>query len=451
MPSRIVATSGLPEGALDEHRQFGRPDLYIELQSPARNVTLGLDGFERQIGGCLEGLARDLVELAAVVLMADLGCQRGRNERWPRDLELLVPVREPDVWAQQRPHIEAMLAFLTGDNVRLTFAPLEPVPDEPGRVDTQAPPPFDCVSLLSGGLDSLAGALLLIQSGRRPLFVMHRDLNRRVAAAQRHVISLVTDRAATRVAGISLHPSAVLRPRHTFPEDAVRERSQRSRSFFFLASAVAAAQALGIHEVFLFENGIIARNIPLSAARIGSISTRTAHPRFVEEFARLAADLFGGRWTISNPFLSKTKGEIVAEILAPELHPKEIRGTVSCWQAGRAPRPCGGCVPCLLRRIAFAKAGIGDEVCLVDILADPMAHRDTDAFGNMSDLLTTAARLRETPTQELVVAFPALVEDTAGVQDAVNLLRRFGEEIEDVLTRCFPAAWQLAGRSGRNL
>ncbi len=445
MPHKVLAATGLPVQAFQQHRLSSRSDLTIEFHSPRRNVTLDLEAFEREIGVSVGPLASDLVELAAVVLMADLACRRGRNEHWTRQFEILVPMRQPDAWEAQRPHIEAMLGFLTGDNIRLTFVARDSTNNKPSTIVRTSLAPPDCIALLSGGLDSLAGALLLLAAGRRPLFVMHRDLNPRVAAAQRHVISIVNARGASGVARISLHPSGVHRPRHPFPRDGEREPSQRSRSFFFLAAAVAAAEALGLREIFLFENGIIARNIPLSPARIGSLSTRTTHPRFVQAFSNLANGLFGGTWTIANPFLSRTKGEIVAQVLAPELSPGDLRATVSCWQAGRAARPCGGCVPCILRRLAFVQAGVGDEATMQDILAEPLAYKHTEAFGNLVDILWLCAQVREGTKTDLVCAFPALVNDAGGIGDTIALLRRFGAEVDSVLAQHFKAAWKLSG------
>lgn len=447
MSYKVLAVTGLPQQALQEHRLPREPDLAVELDSPMRNVTLDLDAFERSIGASIGPLARDLIELAAVVLMADLACRRGRHEHWTRQFELLVPVRHPDTWEDLRPDIEALLGFLTGDNIRLTFAARENTDERPSTSPRESFAPPDCIALLSGGLDSLAGALLLLKAGRRPLFVMHRDLNPRVAAAQRHVISIVNARGASGVAQISLHPSGVRRPRYPFPRDGEREPSQRSRSFFFLSAAVSAANALGLREIFMFENGVIARNIPLSPARIGSLSTRTTHPRFVQAFSRLANELFGGTWTVANPFLSRTKGEIVTQVLAPELSPRDIRATVSCWQAGRASRPCGGCVACIVRRLAFAQAGLGDEATMQDILTEPLAYKHTEAFGNLVDILWLCAQVRGGTEAELICAFPALMDDKGSIGDTISLLRRFGAEVESVLAQHFKAAWKLSGIS----
>ncbi len=447
MPHKVLVAAGLSAQVLQEHILSREPDLTVEFDSAMRNITLDIDAFEREIGAPVSPLARDLIELAAVVLMADLACRRGRNEHWTREFEVLMPMRLPDIWEARQPDIEALLGFLTGDNIRLTFAARDNASDKPSTTAWSSFPAPDCVSLLSGGLDSLAGAVLLLAAGRRPLFVMHRDLNPRVAAAQRHVISLVNARGASGVARISLHPSGVRQPRYPFPRDGQREPSQRSRSFFFLAAAAAAAEAFGLREIFLFENGIIARNIPLSSARLGSLSTRTTHPRFVQAFANLANGLFGGTWTVANPFLSRTKGEVVAQVLAPELSPRDLRATVSCWQAGRAPRPCGGCVPCILRRLAFAQAGVGDEATMQDILTEPLAYKNTEAFGNLVDILWLCAQVREGTETELISAFPALMDDTGSIGDAIALLRRFGAEVESVLADHFKAARRLSGNA----
>jgi hypothetical protein len=104
--------------------------------------------------------AWDLLSLALSVVAADLAGHRGRSpDGWTREFELEVAVSDPAFWNSQVETVHAMLAFLTTDRWRVRFIEGGWLPTEP-----QAPvrPEEDCVVLLSGGLDSLVGAIDLV-------------------------------------------------------------------------------------------------------------------------------------------------------------------------------------------------------------------------------------------------------------------------------------------------
>src|SRR5206468_929889 len=67
--------------------------------------------------------AADLTVLAALVTAADTRISRAvdAQDGWTREIDLYLPVLEPDRWLAAAPLIERMLKFLTGDRWRLTF------------------------------------------------------------------------------------------------------------------------------------------------------------------------------------------------------------------------------------------------------------------------------------------------------------------------------------------
>ena len=139
----------------------------------------------------------------------------------------------------------------------------------------------------------------------------------------------------------------------------------RGRSFNFLALGAVAADAVAslnnLTEVPLYipENGFIALNAPLTSRRVGSHSTRTAHPFYLSCMQEIF-DAVGIKAKIQNPFRDQTKGEMLQ---AAALSPREktlATSTVSCGKWKRKSQQCGRCVPCLIRRAAFHAAGIDD-------------------------------------------------------------------------------------------
>ena len=61
------------------------------------------------------------------------------------------------------------------------------------------------------------------------------------------------------------------------------ENTTRSRSFLFISFGVFAVSGVkGVNELKIPENGLIALNVPLDNLRVGSHSTRTTHPFYLE-------------------------------------------------------------------------------------------------------------------------------------------------------------------------
>ncbi|EMD4901047.1 hypothetical protein VQ396_004166, partial [Escherichia coli] len=119
----------------------------------------------------------DLLVLAAHVHAADTRISRVEQSQdsWTREIRLIVPVSNPSRWYSAAPTLKNSLDFLTGDRWTVDFRPR---PERFNTVVKEAPPtliahPFDSVSLFSGGLDSLIGAIDSLESGTTPLLVSH--------------------------------------------------------------------------------------------------------------------------------------------------------------------------------------------------------------------------------------------------------------------------------------
>jgi 7-cyano-7-deazaguanine synthase in queuosine biosynthesis len=153
---------------------------------------------------------------------------------------------------------------------------------------------------------------------------------------------------------------------HNAHSPGLQESSQRARSLIFVTFGVLAATALkryhdGYLPLYVCENGFIAINPPLTGGRLGSLSTRTAHPEFLTRLQRLL-DSSGLRVGIENPYVTKTKGEMLRDCADQvSLKAEAVRST-SCGRFQRfSYRQCGRCVPCQVRRAAFmAWGGVPD-------------------------------------------------------------------------------------------
>ena len=437
MAFRVSATSDTGE-PLDQQRPA---DLRLLWEGPRRNATRNLTQLHSPLPHSLSPLTQDLVDLATAVYLADLGLPRGRNERWVREIELSVPVREPRFWAQQAGDLTYLLYVLTRDRVRLDFVPRATDSLETDGVATGL---FaaDCVSLLSGGIDSLAGAVMLLKTGRRPMFVGHQSGNPAIRSAQTAVMTMLDKLSpgAGHLAQVGLQGGGNARAAFAFPPPEQREPSQRSRSFLFMSLAVAAAAGQGVTEAFIFENGILTMALPLSEARVGGMSTRSTHPRVIALMNQLCGKL-ELPCALINPFVYQTKAEIIRDLLRPALAPFDIQRTLSCWAAGRSSRQCGGCIACLVRRFSMLAAGLPDEAYEVDVLGHPGRYIGTDAYANLVDLLGLCARYRTLSDAALLQASPELLDLAAAgmtIPEVIALYRRFAEEVAGVVAEHFP-------------
>jgi hypothetical protein len=324
---------------------FGRPSL---ASLGAAGPTL-FDDVE-QFGIAPPVRAWDLLSLALGIGAADEGCVRkGSSDGWTREIHLNVAVQDATFWSSQRNCIEKMLHFLTGDIWRVDFGKGGTMPPKPTRMRASEE---DCVCLLSGGADSLTGAIDLVAKGKTPLLVS--QVSKGDKDVQRYF--------ANTIAGANHH----LQLNHNISLPNVSERSQRARSVLFIAYGVLAATSLEFYKskgntsLFIPENGYISLNVPLTPLRMGSLSTRTTHPYYMGMFQRLldAANL---RVKLENPYQFQTKGELFKQCKNQKLLKKLACQSTSCGRYARMGfQHCGRCVPCIIRRAALYAYGITD-------------------------------------------------------------------------------------------
>lgn len=291
--------------------------------------------------------AWDFAAISMAVVAADEGCTRTDSaDGWTRQIELTVAVADSTFWTGQASHIARMLAFLTGDIWTLSFigGGHQPAPDKNVTWRSE-----DVVCLLSGGLDSLIGAINLVKQGKKPLFVSQ------VAKG---------DKQQQRVFAHTISPGSLhLQMNHNARMPHTSERSQRARSMGFFGFGVLAATSLKAYEsggrvpLVIPENGYISVNVPLTPLRRGSLSTRTTHPHFLAMLQQVF-DAAGLRIDIGNPYQLKTKGEMLKECLDQAQLQQLASASTSCGRYVRSQyRQCGRCVPCLVRRASFKEWG----------------------------------------------------------------------------------------------
>ncbi|HFP9376528.1 TPA: Qat anti-phage system QueC-like protein QatC [Raoultella ornithinolytica] len=311
----------------------------------------------------------DLALLAATVTAADTRISRRLNAQdfWTREIALHIPVADPVLWGNQAELLSKLLNFLTGDRWSLHFRERPEV--EGGLIKGSTKPRTlnpTSVCLFSGGLDSFIGAIDLLSQGLTPLFVSHH-WDSVTAKYQRNCSALLKARYSQAFGHVRAHVGF---KRTTFLQE-TGEDTLRGRSFLFFSLAALAADSVGERMIInVPENGLISLNVPLDPLRVGALSTRTTHPFYMARFNELLTNL-GINAVLHNSYAFKTKGEMALECRDQQFIRQHASNTMSCSSpqsrrydpdpAERAPKHCGRCVPCLIRRASLHAAFRLDE------------------------------------------------------------------------------------------
>lgn len=322
----------------------------------------------------------DLLIVAAHVYAADTRISRQdcAQDSWTREIKLVIPVGNIELWNTVTDLLELQLNFLTGDIWIIEFSKRECALEDIYKKDTEVQPSerldFDSLSLFSGGLDSLIGAINLLEGKHNPIFISHAG-DGAVSEAQNKVVQLLRESYPERHIGR-------FRMWMSFPnvitKDGGSEKTTRSRSFLFIAMGIFIGLGVkGIKALEVCENGLISINVPLDSLRLGSHSTHTTHPFYMARWKELLSKL-GVPLSINNPYVFMTKGEMVRECKNASLLNVLLKETISCsspnkgrWKKIKA-KHCGYCVPCLVRRAAI-KQGLAS--------ADPTNYGITQLDG----------------------------------------------------------------------
>lgn len=367
--------------------------------------------------------AWDFLSIALSSFAADLAGHRSRSpDGWTRQFDLCIAVNDAEFWNSLRDELASMLQFLTTDLWSFEFVEGGYHPAPPSNHMTQK---GDCVTLLSGGLDSLVGAIDLAAEGHSPVTVSH------IARGDQ-------DRQAKFPKLIGGGLNSILLGHGGKVPNGETPASQRSRSIVFISYAVLVGTCLESWsktestKCFVSENGFISLNPPLTVLRIGSLSTRTTHPTY---FRRLQSifNRAGFNLEIDNRYSFKTKGEMLIGSQDQALLKQLAHTSTSCGRFLHYNyKHCGRCVPCLVRRSAFLRWGEDDQTTyLFDNLG-----KDNDAHAGFDDVRAAAMaclRQEQVGTEKWIGATLA----SSGITDPsahINMLERGLDEIRSLLS-----------------
>jgi 7-cyano-7-deazaguanine synthase in queuosine biosynthesis len=341
---------------------------YLELEhregKKNRNARIKLNNF---VNDCykLSNRVKDLLELAGYLFAADRKTLRGKNDAveyhsWARSFNIHIGVRDLRFW--NKPEIqeilEEALRFMTGDHsYKFTFYKAEP--DPPANIFDnedfviEKPENFE-VMLFSGGLDSLSGAIELLETTNAEVcLVSHQSGNLSSTKTQRilyqELNGLYTKERVKHYkfeCGLSVDDS--------------KDETQRTRSFLYTSIAFALANTYNHNRIYLFENGITSINFAETQDLMNARASRTTHPQTMYWLQKLFSAIAEKQFKIINPYLFKTKTEVV-EVLKHHNRLDLLDSSISCSRTRTHPAGfthCGICSQCIDRRFAVYAADI---------------------------------------------------------------------------------------------
>ena len=310
----------------------------------------------------IEPIFHDLVDIATYVYAADQSVSRQSRDNggsgWRRQLNFTIPVRCVERW--KRPDLTGglidALSFLSEDTYDFEFVRYTKPKPWQKLIDFEKKgfdhdKQIEEVMLFSGGLDSLAGAVQNSIIDKRCVLLVNHRSTPKLGPRTNRVIDGLRNKAGS-------YSPADVKVRINKSDSLTKDTNQRTRSFLFASLAATFAHMIGLNRICFYENGVTSLNLPLAPQAIGARSSRTTHPKTLYLFSQLFGMMSDTLFKVENPFLAKTKAEVV-QLIVDESCGDLITESVSCAHTHQSTNEhphCGDCSQCIDRRFAVLAA-----------------------------------------------------------------------------------------------
>lgn len=446
----IVCCSGVKPCGEDNGVQY----LALEYKDgcPNKNVSINLNRFVTDNYHISDRL-KDLLEIAGYIFSADRKTYRGNNRdqfyhSWSRAFHFHIGVHDKEFWERQdvKNALEEVLLFLTGDHsYKFTFYdggdsfPSNLFDNENFTIDT---PEKLKVSLFSGGLDSLAGAIELLETTDYEIcLVSHQSGQPGVKQTQRLVYEALNALYPNRCKHYKYHCG--------FDHFPSTDETQRTRSFLYTATAFAIAKTYNQNCIYVYENGITSINFAETQDLMNARASRTTHPKTLKLLEKLFSMIGESAFEIKNPFLFRTKTDVV-EVLKKYDKLGLLDSSVSCSATRNHCSKfthCGICSQCIDRRFAVYAAEIenADEngIYAFNFMTEDL--EEDEIKKSLVEYIAIAQRFAETNSNSFYLDWGSEIVDIepyvngeseeARVMKIFNLCERHAKQVESALNR----------------
>ena len=412
-----------------------------------KNIKLKLPDFVRNVY-YLPDRILDLLEISAYVYSADRSIKRGTERDlvyngWGRNFHFIVKVRDINFWNDfdVSNKLSEVINFITGDNQhKFIFQSGHSTPttglfnNEEFEIEHKEE---TIVTLFSGGLDSLAGVVKLLNETESQIcLISHRSYQPGIVKTQDNLFEALTRKYPNRLHHYKYYCSLSLKGKRA------KEESQRSRSFLYTSIAYALAHALSQKSLYIYENGVTSLNFQRRTDMINARNSRTTHPKTIELFKRFYSKIEGEEINIETPFLWKTKTDVF-NIINDFNEENLISSSVSCsktFNAGQGTH-CGGCFQCIDRRFAAYASNLdnkdGNHLYNLNFINESI--EDEEVKITLLDYIRQAVDFSEWNIDKFykekldelveVIDYIPNIKDEETIKRIWNLCRRHGEHI----------------------
>jgi len=289
---RLILCGGVAIPTNDPRREKRRV-LTLSSHGLHRNVNIRMEDVAKVFQKHLSPRMKDLLEIAAYIYTADCATRRNgkwedeeATEPWHRDFHFVIPVRDLAFW--QRKDVGDLIARIIGclsdDHCCFDFCAANS--DERDQEYFQFSTDKDWslydqdrVFMFSGGLDSLAGAVVRASQKKGLVLVSHRP----VAAQSKRQRDLFNALKKTYSVPM-VHVPVWLNK----DGSKGKEHTQRTRSFLYATLGAIVAHSVRAKGVSFFENGIVSLNFPVADEALRARASRTTHPLALSYFVSVA-------------------------------------------------------------------------------------------------------------------------------------------------------------------
>lgn len=325
-------------------------------------ITVDDNDFKYRVCQEFPSIIADLIDLAVAIHTTDRLITQPLDQDQAQIL-VVLPVRHPEILNTASLHnkLFSLLEWATG---RRWFFDFQKRLDSGRFIEQQSlllstETHIDEVALWSGGLDALAGVYTRLQANAREKFMLFgTGSNNKVYARQETVFKALQpyfhNNNRLNLCRVPIHFSdSKLHPKN---------KISRARGVVFTLLGSACAYLMGQKELFVYENGIGAINLPYRKSAVGLDHTRSVNPLTLLMVSDIVSELVGQEFRIKNPFLFWTKAQM-CKALAEDGRNNLVSLTVSCDSPHRKKQifQCGYCSSCLLRRQAIAASNMNDQ------------------------------------------------------------------------------------------
>lgn len=425
-------------------------DLKLSISDTYNNIRLILGELGKSIENN-DDLAFDLIRISTYIYIADCRTQRGTlknayDEHWNVELNFFIPVLKPRFWNKKevKDLLKKMFNFAVGHSFNFTFVKWD------GK-DKQLflklfskkhkPLDIDCVSMFSGGLDSLYSSLLLLEDKRKPLLLSHCSTGK--------LVKFRTDLHQSLEKEYNQKIARWEVPINNKQTEA-QEFTQRSRSVVYACLGSAFAKCLNVNDVYLSDNGIVTFNLRSTAQNIGTLNTRSTNPKLLDYVNQLNKIVWKNNAPqVENKLIWLTKAEVIKGIkdLGKDYLLSMSTSCVSTKNLSLAHPYCGICSQCVDRRFAVEWAKISNdseprEHYRVNIFTDDLINQNDKGIGktHAENYYRKAEILHSISDFDFLDKFneiydfiPDNVDETDFLKNVFDLHKRYAKQVVETI------------------